>query len=345
MKTRRVIIRVLIAAGLTITIITAFNSWLQPATSTFHHDELRDVPDRYRNELLANLDRFDRLPSESRLTIQAIDESVATLEGESRSKALELLNRYGDWFRSLDPDDQRALQEAEAPDERLGLIREILEDNRSENPAGLTILHWTRSKIFNPIPIHDALYLLGIWVRIDEEIRREFELQWQRGAASPYLLVSLEDRPPDQLSREITQAFLEEADRSRTMENRSSARGSFGQGNSLQDLFERLPRFPRQNRFSGGNRAEQNRRFEMGNQIRFTALRVIETTIMQKLRRQGPWSSTESLMAIEARLPDWYRETLDPLPPSVLRLRLEALKTLASLDPKLDAWLLQGTEA
>lgn len=72
---------------------------------------------------------------------------------------------------------------------------------------------------------------------------------------------------------------------------------------------------------------------------RLALLRLAELEYLMPIRNGSDTTSPAELLSFEARLPDWYRATLDPLPPEIARIRLKGLRKLAMDDPELEAWL------
>jgi hypothetical protein len=69
------------------------------------------------------------------------------------------------------------------------------------------------------------------------------------------------------------------------------------------------------------------------------ALRFAEQDYLRGIRDRPEVGSASDLIGFEARLPEWYRGTLDTLPAEIARLRLRGLRELALSDPELERWL------
>ena len=87
------------------------------------------------------------------------------------------------------------------------------------------------------------------------------------------------------------------------------------------------------------------RRGEQGPQPRAIAarealLRVAELLLTEySPRAEPPPGGSGVLATFEAKLPAWYRETLDPLPPEIIRRRLALLRSFAAEDESIETWL------
>jgi len=305
-------------------------------------DRLRSMPVEMRTRLAANLERFDRLPDEEQAAIRALDKAIEALPDGERRRYLDLMDRYANWVRSL-PEDEREILRSTPPDERLETIRQFRADDPPVAPIPDRGL-WSRSPHFNPVPLYEATYLLRVWVQLDERQRRDVERQptlSRKVSRLSDLGRRLGTPPSPEIRAEFTNFAQEVLERVGARGLRVPRLNPDQYARWLLDA-ETVPEDLRgvmANRFreQAQERLEQSKR---------TMLRLMETRFIPSRLRASGRLSERQLAAFEARLPKWYRATLDPLPPDVAAARVQVLRDLVERDPILnDAFLSPAAEA
>lgn len=300
-------------------------AWALPPASELLQEpmaRLRAMPHEERIALQANLRRFRELGPDARSRIQRLDAELAAMPDAERARYVSLMDRYSHWLATIPP-ETRAEIEAATPERRVEIITQHQADreparNRGERPT------WVRSEIFNPVPIFEVYYLLQIWVRLDEGQKREVDRE-----------VSLRDRRARleqfgrQLGVERNPEFLDEFRRAfEEIRQRFGARLNPPRL-SPEDL---LRPWPTEKRSLGAPAAKAQAQLE---RTRGVVLRNIEAKWAAGTIDSAKPVPPAELTAFEARLPGWYRETVDPLPPDSARERLTLLYRLLETDESL----------
>ena len=297
-------------------------------------NRLGAIPTAVRSELTEALRRFDALPNDQRRAIRDLDEAIARMEPAEGGRYLELLRRYGSWTRSLDAETQRSLAEA-TPDQKLALIRERLRSADQPEPTGATAPdRWVASDVFNPIPLFEASYLLRVWAGLDDQTRLRLEAIREPDARVEAIL----DQGRSQ-GIEWAPGVLEVFEP--TIAN---LRGRFPslhrlRGGNAESIDPKRFVFEGPGRLEGPGRGmprpPQGRVEASPSRLRLAILRIAERRFLRDLRSPTTGAGTEELLAFEGGLPEWYRATLDPLPPEAARDRVLGLMDLAGRDPEL----------
>jgi hypothetical protein len=302
-------------------------------------ERLASMPPKVRLELQSRLDRFDLLPGDQQRQIRELDDALARLDPDERRRYLDLMRRYGAWYRGLDEPDRRELDSAPVAD-RLTRIEQRLGPGGSPESPGFDPALWMRADAFNPLPLYDAAAMLRTWVSLDDAGRARVEearsfneklatlRQLGRGGQiepAPAVRQVFKEILDTQVGfglRKFREMFDEQA--------RSAPRPAGDPAEAVSWLLDafgtsrgRLPA-PAASRLSSA---------------RMAALRVAELEYLRGLRNRPEGGPSSDLTAFEARLPEWYRGTLDSLPAEIARLRLRGLRELALSDPELERWL------
>ncbi|QDV38084.1 hypothetical protein [Tautonia plasticadhaerens] len=304
-------------------------------------DRLASMPTGVRLELTRRLDRFDLLPDDRQRQIRELDDALNRLDPDERRRHLDLMRRFGAWYRGLDERARAELDAAPAAD-RLRLVERMLAPAGVPESPGLEPALWVRADAFNPVPLYDASALLRVWAGLDADGRRAVDaarsfdgkLETLRGLGRAGGI-----EPAPAVRREFERIL----------------QAQLGQGlRRFRELFDEQDRPPRAPVEPGGAVAWLLDAFGSTRSrppgpaasrlasARLAALRLAELDYLRGLRGRpgsGPPADRADLSSFEARLPDWYRGTLDLLPPEVARLRLRGLRELALGDPELERWL------
>ncbi|WP_152051890.1 hypothetical protein [Tautonia marina] len=315
-------------------------------------DRLAEMPLQTRRELSESLARFDQLLTTEQQAIRELDRELAKLDPEERKRYLDLMRRFGAWFRRLDDETRRAFQSA-STEQRFEMLREHLGPDSSPEAPGFDFALWFRADTFNPIPLYDAVTLLRIWALLDDEARQQLE---------------------SARSLDETIAMLRQFARERNIEHAPAVREAFqtileDQGRLGQRGLRLMPEVtdlrawlldgvdpPGTRPFGGGPgtfgrrppgaQGPQAEGMRMNaarlSAARLSILRLAELEYLRRLRERPDGASAADLATFEARLPRWYRDLLDPLPPEVVRLRVRGLRQLAVSDPDLMRWFEQA---
>jgi hypothetical protein len=282
---------------------------------------LRTVPAPERAELEANLARFQELPADRRDAIRRLDREIEARPPAERDRLLATLDRFRNWAEAL-PEDRRQELLAADPQRRMELLAADRASANSRAPR-VDRAWWTRSAAFNPVPLFEAYYLLKVWAGLNEGQRREVDRQ-----------PSLPDR----------QAMLLELGRTLGIDRDPAFVAEFRDG--LEELRNRLGPRAAELRFGPedllGPPAVGNRngpaaqaQAAQAERVRGLILRNLEARWAASAAGQIQPAPPAELAAFEARLPAWYRESLDPLPPAAVRDRLSRLLDLIGRDPEL----------
>lgn len=289
---------------------------------------LRTIPVAERAELEANLNRFHRLPPDRREAIRQLDQELERLPEAEKDRLLRTLLRYRNWLDTLPEELRKQIVEAK-PARRMDLVAEIR--GAAPPPHPLDRTRWIRSTSFNPIPLFEAHYLLKIWSSLSQGQRSQVERQ-----------PSLRDR----------QAMLEDLGRQLGVERDPSLIEEFRAG--VDDLRRRLGAragelrlgpdellrpWPASDRTGPAAKAQAQ-----AERVRGLVLRNLEARWSSSPAGQIAPAPPAELSAFEARLPAWYRETLDPLPAEIALDRLNRLYHLVGRDPALLKSLLAPPE-
>ncbi|MEW4566340.1 hypothetical protein AB1L88_00590 [Tautonia sp. JC769] len=312
---------------------------------------LAEVPPQARHALSSSLDRFDRLPDSEQQAIRALDQAIERLDPEERKRHLDLLRRFGAWFRRLDEESQRTFLSASA-EQRFAILRQHLGPDSTPESPGLDLALWFRADTFNPIPLYDAASLLRVWALLDDRDRRQAESARSLDEVIAMLREFARDRQIEHAPgvREAFRAILDEqgrlgprggrlmpevADLSAWLLDDAGPPGNRPFGGGPGSFVRRAPGA------SGpqGEGLRANANAARLDAARLSLLRMAEMEYLRRLRERPDGASPADLAAFEARLPHWYRDLLDPLPPEVVRLRLRGLRQLALSDPDLTRWL------
>lgn len=320
-------------------------------------DRLADIPPIARAELADRLDRFDQLPASEQRAIRELDEALARLDPREGQRYFDLLRRYGAWVRGLDEDSRRQLESASI-DERFAMIRDRLGLAGVPDSPGLDLALWLRSDTFNPIPLYDSVALIRVWASLDDQDRRRVESARSLDETVATLRRIGTDRGIDP-APEVRGRFRTVLDTILVEQGRLGQRGprlvpevadvnawlldaiKLGDGR----LGQGSGNFPRRPGPSGEPPEALRPVASRLASTRLALLRLAEIDFLRDLRAQSDATSPPELASFEARLPDWYRATLDPLPPEVIRLRLRGLRQLALSDPELERWLSSAVPA
>lgn len=309
---------------------------------------LAGMPPQTRVELVESLDRFEQLPTAEQQAIRELDQALATLDPEERKRYLDLMRRFGAWFRRLDEETRRAFQSA-STEERFVILRQELGPDASPESPGLDLALWFRADTFNPIPLYDAVTYLRVWALLDDPARRQVEAARSLDETVTLLRQFARDRQIERSPgvRDAFQAILEDqgrlGQRGVRMLPEVSDLGAWlldGIDPNENRPFGGPGNFPRRPPGPSGPQAEGMRvNASRLSAARLSLLRIAEMEYLRALRERPEGASPAELASFEARLPQWYRGLLDPLPPEVVRIRLRGLRQLAISDPDLMRWL------
>ncbi len=316
-------------------------------------DRLAGMPLQTRLELSKSLERFEQLPTAEQQAIRELDRELSKLDPEERKRYLDLMRRFGAWFHRLDEETRLAFQSASSEDRFVILRQELGPDSAPESP-GLDMAVWFRADTFNPVPLYDAVTLMRVWALLDDAARRQVEVARSLDETITLLRQFARDRQiePSPEVREAFRAILEDQGRLGQRGVRLLPEvpdlGAWlldGEDPSENRPFGGGPgNFPRRPPGPSGPQAEGMRiNAARLSAARLSLLRIAEMEYLRVLRDQADGAALAVLPLFEARLPQWYRDLLDPLPPEVVRLRLRALRQLALNDPDLMRWLEQIT--
>ncbi|RUL89789.1 DUF3106 domain-containing protein [Tautonia sociabilis] len=318
-------------------------------------DRLASMPPKTRQALSDRLERFDQLPEADRRSIRALDDALSRLPPEERRRYLDLMDRYASWYRSLDPEARREI-DSTPPDRRISLIRERLAAEDVPGSPRVSPAIWVGSSALNPVPLYDAAALLRVWASLDDRERRRVE-----SARSPddrldtlrRLGRDLGLKPADPVRDAFREILLDRVKLGqRRFREQLDELSRPGQRNlrpspPLDDLVDLLldPFRPVDPRGAAGPRRpffatelpEPFRTAVARLATNRLAVRMAEIEYLRDLQQRPSSATGPELAAFEANLPDWYRTTLDPLPPEVARLRIRALRELTAGDPSLEA--------
>lgn len=261
--------------------------------------ELATLPREQRTVLWENLQRFDSLPSAEQKSIRSLDASLGRLEPTVQSRYRVLLRRYHVWLRDLPEDKKKLLAAAGSIDAKLNLIDSWRKADREQD---------TRSKTNLVMLVHPG----------DLGTIPPFEMA---NALRSWLALNAEDRARVQ-SIEPIPMRLRELNR-------------LGSKNRLP-----MPRFPEATEDALLARFEADDKVKAVFPNYLKRKEKVEPKVQVQGLKQPLHHLTESLYFIEhpaspvdagnlhrfeAEIPNWLRASLDPLPPSDARRRLQIL--------------------
>jgi hypothetical protein len=319
------------------------------ASVTSGINRLAEMPPQTRRALSESLARFDRLPTAEQQAIRELDQALAKLDPEERKRYLDLLRRFGSWSRSLDEETRREFLSASS-EQRFVILRQHLGPDSSPESPGLDLALWVRADTFNPIPLYDAASLMRVWALLDDRARRQAETMRSLDEVVAMLRDFARDRQigPAPAVREAFRTILEDQGRLGPRGGRLMPEVTDLSAWLLDDAqppgnrpFGGGPNtFPRRPPGAPGPQGEGLRpNVTRLDAARLSLLRIAEMEYLRGLRDRPDGASPAELAVFEARLPQWYRDLLDPLPPEVIRMRLRGLRQLALSDPDLMRWL------
>ncbi|MSR31877.1 MAG: hypothetical protein EXR99_10270 [Gemmataceae bacterium] len=94
-------------------------------------EKWKDDPEHYR-QLLKDQAAFEALPESARNRIRSLDRELDLLEDGDRKRFMEVLRRYGSWVDLLSPANKKLLESASSNDQKLTLVKQILDRNWEE---------------------------------------------------------------------------------------------------------------------------------------------------------------------------------------------------------------------
>lgn len=300
-----------------------------PATSELiqtNLKRLRAMPAEHRRLLEANLQRFDALDDPRQRAIRQLDQQVEALPKEERLRYLESMRRYANWLATLPPADRDRLASA-SPDVRMKAVRASRAETPPRRPGkALDASFWTRSAVYNTIPLFEAVYLLKIWSQLDDADRNAVERLPTPSIQQARILEHGRQRsitPDPSLVQHFRQGLQRLSDQSqRPVQRTLSALLSELTAEDL--LIGRLPA----PRASGPLAKKASERLQM----REALVRNVEVHAAAADRASTPPIPAARLGDFERRLPEWYRQSLDLLPPEPARDRLTRLRRLIEQD-------------
>lgn len=288
---------------------------------------LQSMPSEQRRELAARLDRFDALAPAERASIRELDRRLESQPEEERLRMLARMRAYANWAEAQ-PEEVRAELAAAAPARRL----EIVQERRAAAPAPgweptVSPALWVHSPVYNPIPLHEAAYLLRVWYGLDEAARRSVE-QLPTPEAQQARLAGLGREAGIAWDAESLQRFRRELDE---LGNRPAQRplAQVLRQIDAEDLLAGRVGPPR-----AADAAVRKMREEAG-RFRGRILRNLEEQYIRRRSGRVEAIPPARLAEFERRLPDWYRRTLDLLPPEAARDRVIRLHGFLAQDEEL----------
>jgi Protein of unknown function (DUF3106) len=307
----------------------ALLAWFVPgetASLSSNLARLHEMPIEHRRHLEENLARYDSLDSAEQKAIRELDAKLESLPEEERLRYLAQMRRYANWVATLPTEEQNRLSSADAA-ARLELVQELrTKRDPGRVPPEAEGLIWIRSGVYNPIPMFEAAYLLKVWYSLDDKQRADVErLATAREQQSRVAELGRSGGIAiDSLMTEV-QALIDEVRQRPAQRPILKLLEQF----SLQDLFEGRPGAGR----PSGLAVKKMR--EEGDRVRANALRTLETLFFQHTRNQLKPIPGPQLSEFERRLPEWYRQSLDLLPPEPARDRLIRLRRFLEQDQDL----------
>ncbi|WP_422926670.1 DUF3106 domain-containing protein [Singulisphaera sp. PoT] len=265
---------------------------------------LRAIPREHREHLSKKLQDFDRLPSSEREAIRSLDKELGALPALNRANYQAILRRYHLWLASL-PEDQRKQIESAPLNQRMTAVVKVRASNKAK--TGGDEAH-SPFQIVGPSPITLANRLQA-WMVLSAEERKELERMEpaDRDQRIREMVRPKRNRPITPLS----DAQIAEALKKMKAEPQFTA---------LIGRVEDEAKAAAAKKQANGKKIE-NTRF-LPNQLRFMAENY--HFLVEPPKRV----ESSRLVAFEAVLPTWFRDSFDHFTPNEATRRLTVLYRL-----------------
>jgi hypothetical protein len=269
--------------------------------------QLEALPLEQRLILSSNLERFDLLLPEEQAKIRTLDAQLSKLDPVIQARYLSIMRRYRSWLSKLSPARKSQFDKAASLDAKLALIESFRKTDKESNAdQGALVLANQPGDLGAPPPIEMA-NAINAWFHLDEAERARIKAIPSKVLRLTELLRISWTQPRG--NGQIRRLQPREEEELRAEIDKAAPLGTIFPGLQKKLDLEKAE----------GKRPNLNG-------LRNPVHHLAESLYYLK---HPPLPVTSANLALfEAEIPEWLRESLDPMPPLEARRRLTSIYRL-----------------